>query len=204
MNWFNGGFWGWIFLKTKSKWILRVPNKVVEQINSLFFYILSRVLCARGCYFWVGLFSNEDLQKQSGYYSQIIKETRDHITGCKAKLIVPAIGEGSSQLCWVHPSESKNWQRAKLGLCWGDGEWFPSRNKYETEGSRWCSHLSFASPPGQTFPYLRQVLPIAGRIHCSNRVGYHVHTIHTLQGGKCLWISLSCVPWGTLWICDAL
>lgn len=96
MNWFNGGFWGWIFLKTKRKWILRVPNKVVEPINSLVFYILSRVLCARGCYFWFGLFSNEDLQKQSGYYSQIIKETRDHITGCKAKLIVPAIGEGSS------------------------------------------------------------------------------------------------------------
>lgn len=51
---------------------------------------------ARGC-FLVGLFSREDLQKQSGYYSQIIKENRDHIIGCKAKLIVPAMREGSSE-----------------------------------------------------------------------------------------------------------
>lgn len=124
------------------------------------FFILSRILCAGGCCFWVGLFSKEDFQKQSGYYSQIIKETRDHITEYKAKWIVPATGEGSSEhTCAGWEQELAKGQAVAAVIWW---RMIPFKEQIWNSGEQVIFPSVFCLNPRSNIS-----LPEVGAAHCS-------------------------------------
>lgn len=97
MDWCNGDFWWWMFGKTKRRWIPRLPNKLAEQLNGPCLLLFS--FWARFCVSGIVIFELDYfLWRLCGWVEQQIrKETCDHITECKAKWIVLAIGGESSE-----------------------------------------------------------------------------------------------------------